>query len=95
MVPLSHLSFVLCEQVKFRPKNKVKIKASISEVALLSLFPFFHFSFFHFSFKFVLFFKFMSKSRFKDTNIFNERERESPKPRVEGWSSGAMVLGKL
>ena len=33
MVPLSHLSFVLCEQVKFRPKKKVKIKASHSVVA--------------------------------------------------------------
>ena len=34
MVPLSHLSFVLCEQVKFRPKKKVKIKAFHSVVAL-------------------------------------------------------------
>ena len=35
MDPLSHLSFVLCEQVKkFRPKKKVKIKASHSVVAL-------------------------------------------------------------
>ena len=38
-----------------------------------------------------------------DTNIFTERERErerekereSPKPSREGWSGGAMVLGKL
>ena len=28
MIPLSHLSFVQCEQVKFRPKKKVKIKTS-------------------------------------------------------------------
>ena len=34
MVPLSHLSFVLCEQVKFRPKKKVKMKASHSVVAV-------------------------------------------------------------
>ena len=34
MVPLSHLSFVLCEQVKYRPKKKVKIKASHSVVAV-------------------------------------------------------------
>ena len=34
MDPLSHLSFVLCEQVKFRPKKKVKIKVSHSIVAV-------------------------------------------------------------
>ena len=34
MVPLSHLSFVLCEQVKFRPKKNVKIKASHSVGAI-------------------------------------------------------------
>ena len=28
MIPLSHLSFVQCEQVKFRPKKNVKIKVS-------------------------------------------------------------------
>ena len=37
MIPLSHLSFVLCEQVKFRPKKKVKIKASYSVVAVGTL----------------------------------------------------------
>ena len=34
MVPLSNLSFVLCEQVKFRPKKKVKMKVSCSVVAV-------------------------------------------------------------
>ena len=34
MIPLSHLSFVQCEQVKFRPKKKVKIKVSHSIVAV-------------------------------------------------------------
>ena len=34
MIPLSHLSFVQCEQVKFRPKKKVKIKESHSVVAV-------------------------------------------------------------
>ena len=33
MIPLSHL-FVQCEQVKFRPKKKVKIKVSHSVVAI-------------------------------------------------------------
>ena len=32
MVLLFHLSFVLCEQVKFRPKKQVKIKPSHSVV---------------------------------------------------------------
>ena len=32
MVPLSHLSFVLCEQVKFRPKKKVKVSYSVVAV---------------------------------------------------------------
>ena len=31
---LSHMSFVQCEQVKFRPKKKVKIKVSHSAVAV-------------------------------------------------------------
>ena len=34
MSPLSHLSFVQCEQVKFRPKKKVKIKVSHNVVAV-------------------------------------------------------------
>ena len=34
MVPLSHLSFVQCEQVKFRPKKKVKMKVSHTVVAV-------------------------------------------------------------
>ena len=34
MIPLSHLSFVQCDQVKFRPKKKVKIKVSHSVVAV-------------------------------------------------------------
>ena len=34
MVPLSHLSFVQCKQVKFRPKKKVKMKVSQSVVAV-------------------------------------------------------------
>ena len=34
MIPLSHLSFVQCEQVKFRPKNRVEIKVSRSVVAV-------------------------------------------------------------
>ena len=34
MFPLSHLPFVQCEQVKFRPKKKVKIKVSQSVVAV-------------------------------------------------------------
>ena len=34
MIPLSHLSFVQCEQVKFRSKKKVKIKVSHSVVAV-------------------------------------------------------------
>ena len=34
MIPLSHLSFVQCEQVKFPPKKKVKIKVSRSIVAV-------------------------------------------------------------
>ena len=32
MDPMSHLSFVLCAHVKFRPKKKFKIKASHSVV---------------------------------------------------------------
>ena len=35
MIHLSHLSFVQCEQVKFRPKKKVKIKVSHSVVAVV------------------------------------------------------------
>ena len=34
MSPLSHLSFVQCEQVKFRPKKNVKIKVFHSVVAV-------------------------------------------------------------
>ena len=34
MIPLSHLSFVQCEQIKFRPKKKVKIQVSHSVVAV-------------------------------------------------------------
>ena len=34
MIPLSHLSFVQCEQVKFRSKKKVEIKVSRSVVAV-------------------------------------------------------------
>ena len=34
MSPLSQLSFVQCEQVKFRPKKMVKIKVSHSVVAV-------------------------------------------------------------
>ena len=33
MIPLSHLSFVQCGQVKCRPKKKVMIKVSQSVVA--------------------------------------------------------------
>ena len=51
----------------------------LKRISRFSLFPFFHFSFFYFSFYF--FFKFMSKSRFTDTNI---TERESPKSSHEG-----------
>ena len=38
MIPLSHMSFVQCEQVKFRPKTKVKIKISHSVVAVGTVF---------------------------------------------------------
>ena len=34
MIPMSHLSFVLCEQIKFRPKKNVKMKVSQSVVAV-------------------------------------------------------------
>ena len=34
MIPLSYLSFVQCEQVKFRPKKKVKITVSHRVVAV-------------------------------------------------------------
>ena len=34
MIPMSHLSFVQCEQIKFRPKKNVKIKVSHSVVAV-------------------------------------------------------------
>ena len=33
MIPLSHLSFMQCEQVKFRPKEKLKIMVFHSVVA--------------------------------------------------------------
>ena len=34
MIPLSHLSFVQCEQVKFRSKKIIKIKGSHSVVTV-------------------------------------------------------------
>ena len=34
MIPTSHLSFVQCEQIKFRPKKNVKMKLSHSVVAV-------------------------------------------------------------
>ena len=34
MIPMSHLSFVQCEQIKFRPKKNVKMKVSQSVVAV-------------------------------------------------------------
>ena len=34
MIPLSHLSFVQCEQVKLRPKRRVEIKVSRSVTAV-------------------------------------------------------------
>ena len=34
MIPISHLSFVQCEQMKFRPKKNVKMKVSHSVVAV-------------------------------------------------------------
>ena len=34
MIPMSHLSFVQCEQIKFRPKKTVKMKVSHSVVAV-------------------------------------------------------------
>ena len=34
MIPLSHLSFVQCEQVKSRPEKRVEIKVSYSAVAI-------------------------------------------------------------
>ena len=34
MIPMSHLSFVQCEQIKFRPQKKVKMKVSHSDVAV-------------------------------------------------------------
>ena len=34
MIPMSHLSFVQCEQIKFRPKKNVKMKESHSVVAV-------------------------------------------------------------
>ena len=35
MIPMSHLSFVQCEQIKFRPKKNVKMKVSHSVVAVV------------------------------------------------------------
>ena len=32
MIPMSHLSFVQCEQIKFRPEKNVKMKVSHSVV---------------------------------------------------------------
>ena len=34
MIPLSHLSFVQCEQIKFRPKKNVKMEVSHSVVSV-------------------------------------------------------------
>ena len=34
MMPMSHLSFVQCEQIKFRPKKNVRMKVSHSVVAV-------------------------------------------------------------
>ena len=34
MIPMSHLSFVQCKQIKFRPKKNVKMKVSRSVVAV-------------------------------------------------------------
>ena len=34
MIPMSQLSFVQCEQIKFRPKKNVKMKVSHSVVAV-------------------------------------------------------------
>ena len=34
MIPMSHLSFVQCKQIKFRPKKNVKMKVSQSVVAV-------------------------------------------------------------
>ena len=34
MIPMSYLSFVQCEQIKFRPKKNVKMKVSHSVVAV-------------------------------------------------------------
>ena len=34
MIPMSHLSFVQCEQIKFRPKKNVRMKVSQSVVAV-------------------------------------------------------------
>ena len=34
MIPLSHLSFVQCEQVESRPEKRVEIKVSDSAVAI-------------------------------------------------------------
>ena len=34
MIPMYHLSFVQCEQIKFRPKKNVKMKVSHSVVAV-------------------------------------------------------------
>ena len=34
MIPMSHLSFVQCEQIKFRPKKNVRMKVSHSVVVV-------------------------------------------------------------
>ena len=34
MIPLSHMSFVQCEQVQSRPEKRVEIKVSDSAVAI-------------------------------------------------------------
>ena len=30
MIPMSHLSFVQCEQIKFRPKKNIKVSHSVA-----------------------------------------------------------------
>ena len=34
MIPMSHLSYVQCEHIKFRPKKNVRMKVSHSVVAV-------------------------------------------------------------
>ena len=37
MIPMSLLSFVQCEQIKFRPKKNVKMKVSLSVVVAVGI----------------------------------------------------------